>query len=123
MDEAEASDLAAEWDDTARRIIRVEMTRRRMSFADLAQALSRIKVVENERNLRNKVARGSFSAVFFLQCLVAMGVDGLELRDQIWPHAEVTRREIDPKNRRHPQHPNWKWSGTTDQSQDDADNE
>lgn len=37
--------------------------------------------VENERNLSNKISRGSFSAVFLLQCLEAIGAPSLRLQD------------------------------------------
>lgn len=59
--------------------IRSEMSRRDMTFADLAERLRGIGVDENERNLRNKVARGTFSALFFAQCLEAIGVRSLRI--------------------------------------------
>ena len=37
-------------------------------------------VTETEANIRNKIARGGFSAVFFMQCLVAMGAHTIYLR-------------------------------------------
>jgi hypothetical protein len=39
----------------------------------LAEKLAEIGVSDTALNIRNKVARGSFSAVFFAQCLKAMG--------------------------------------------------
>lgn len=38
-------------------------------------------VQESEPNIRNKLARGKFTAVFFLQCLVAIGATTLRLED------------------------------------------
>ena len=35
--------------------------------------------ISDRVNLRNKVARGGFSAVFFVQCLKAIGVESLRL--------------------------------------------
>jgi len=35
--------------------------------------------VEEEHNPRNKVARGKFTAAFFLQCLSAIGVPQVQL--------------------------------------------
>ncbi|HEY3695300.1 DUF6471 domain-containing protein [Phenylobacterium sp.] len=67
------------WEYSAMTIIRTEMARRRMSYAKLNEALAAIGVEENERNLRNKIARGRFSAVFFLQCLKAIGVRELDI--------------------------------------------
>jgi len=47
--------------------------------AQLAQRLSEHGVEDNERNLRNKVARGKFTAGFFLLCLHALGSSHLYL--------------------------------------------
>ena len=44
--------------------------------------LERIGVREEEHNLRNKVARGKFTAAFFLQCLSAIGVQILRLQEE-----------------------------------------
>ena len=44
-------------------------------------ALTEIGVKETETNVRNKIARGGFTAVFFVQCLVAIGCNVLRLED------------------------------------------
>jgi hypothetical protein len=75
------------WTELPNRIIRVEMTKRSVNYADLAARLAGIGVVENERSLRNKVARGTFSATFLLQCLVALDVTGLDLGSYELPEA------------------------------------
>lgn len=41
--------------------------------------LAAIGVDDNERNLRNKVSRGKFTAGFLLQCLTAIGVETVRL--------------------------------------------
>ena len=87
-------ELVEEWADSPRRFLRLEMTRQNLSFADLAARLGDIRIVENERNLRNKIARGSFSATFFLQCLVAMGVSSLDFSRELWPHQSYIRRRV-----------------------------
>jgi hypothetical protein len=38
--------------------------------------------VKEEHNLHNKVARGKFTAAFFLQCLTAIGVQTLRLQEE-----------------------------------------
>lgn len=55
------------------------MTRRNISFANLPSLLEKMGVSDNELNLRNKVGRGRFSAVFFLQCMRALGVDWIQI--------------------------------------------
>jgi hypothetical protein len=36
-------------------------------------------VHETERNIANKISRGGFTAVFFVQCLTAIGATRIEL--------------------------------------------
>ena len=45
------------------------------NYIDLAERLESIGVHENSQNLSNKIARGSFSAVFMLQVLHVLGSD------------------------------------------------
>jgi hypothetical protein len=68
-----------DWEERAKRIIRGEMARRGVTYAQLAKKLAAIGVDETERNLRNKVSRGKFTAGFMLQCLAALGVTDLRL--------------------------------------------
>jgi hypothetical protein len=57
------------------------MARRGITYADLAGRLASIGVRYTAVNLRNKVARGRFSAVFLVQCLTAIGVRALRLSE------------------------------------------
>lgn len=68
-----------DWESKARGIIRGAMAQRGITYAQLADRLCEIGVDENERNLRNKVSRGKFTAGFLLQCLYALGVQQLPL--------------------------------------------
>ena len=52
-----------------------------VTYALLAEKLAAIGVVENERNLNNKISRGGFTGAFLIQCLTAMGVSALRLED------------------------------------------
>ena len=54
-----------DWEARARGILRSEMARRGVTYAQLAEKLAAIGVDENERNLRNKVSRGKFTAGFY----------------------------------------------------------
>jgi hypothetical protein len=62
-----------EWVNLVKGILRAEMARRGMTYDQLAEKLAEIGVKDSAVNIRNKVARGGFSAVFFVQCLRAMG--------------------------------------------------
>jgi len=63
----------------AKNLLKVELKRRGLTYAGLAEKLAAIGVSENERNLNNKISRGGFSAAFMLQCLGAIGVSSLHL--------------------------------------------
>lgn len=60
-------------------MVRARMAEHGLGYADLEARLRAIGVDDNERNLRNKVMRGTFSAAFWVQCLVALGVRSIEL--------------------------------------------
>lgn len=59
--------------------IRAQMAQQGIGYAELQQRLAAVGVEENERNLRNKVMRGTFSAAFWVQCLIALGVRSVPL--------------------------------------------
>jgi hypothetical protein len=68
-----------DWQTQAKQIIRAELKRRSLSYADLTERLSAIGIKETTENVNNKIARGSFTAAFFLQCLEAIGVNTVHL--------------------------------------------
>lgn len=68
-----------EWEDQAKGLLKAELKRRNVSYAQLVDKLSEIGVVDSEPNVRNKLSRGKFTAVFLLQCLTAIGVSQLQL--------------------------------------------
>lgn len=69
------------WENKAKTLLRVEMTKQGLSYKDLQAKLAAIGVVEEEPAIRNKVGRGKFSAAFLLQCLEAIGVQSLRLSE------------------------------------------
>ncbi len=68
-----------DWEEKAKGLLRAEMARRGVTYASLVERLAAIGVQDNERNLRNKVSRGKFTAGFLLQCLAALGASSLHL--------------------------------------------
>ncbi len=68
-----------EWHDLVKGMLRAEMTRRSITYDQLSAKLAEIGVNEQPKSLRNKVARGGFSAVFFVQCLRAIGVNSIQI--------------------------------------------
>lgn len=69
----------ATWERLVKNLLRAEMMRRGVSYEQLAAKLAEIGVEDNVLNLRNKVARGRFTAPFFAQCMVALGVELLQI--------------------------------------------
>jgi hypothetical protein len=67
------------WQAQVKGILKAELARRDLSYADLADKLALAGIKDNERNIANKIARGSFTAVFFIQCLEAIGCHTLHL--------------------------------------------
>jgi hypothetical protein len=81
MVERTNAEIDKEWGERAKRLLQAEMKRRGVSVAQLVEKLAPLGVVENDRNLANKISRGGFTAAFFLQCLTAIGVPSLRLEE------------------------------------------
>lgn len=69
----------ATWERLVKNMLRAEMMRRGVSYEQLVGRLAKIGVEDNVLNMRNKVARGRFTAPFFAQCMVALGVANLQI--------------------------------------------
>lgn len=69
----------ADWDGRVRNLLKSELKLKGLTYADLVQKLAEMGVPEKEVNVRNKLMRGRFSAVFLAQCLTAIGSDRLRL--------------------------------------------
>ena len=63
-----------EWQELVKGILKAELKRRNVSYRDLSERLEAMGIHESERNINNKISRGGFSAVFFIQALKAIGV-------------------------------------------------
>jgi hypothetical protein len=71
-----------EWEQRVKSLLKAELKRRNVGYRDLAEKLSAMGIPETERNLANKISRGGFTAVFFVQCLVAIGCQVLRLESE-----------------------------------------
>lgn len=70
-----------EWEDRVKGLLKAELKRRGVTYAELVGKLADIGVMDSEPNIRNKISRGKFTAVFLVQCLSAIGVSSLHLQD------------------------------------------
>ena len=68
-----------EWEDRVKGMLKAELKRRGVTYADLVGKLAEIGVMDSEPNIRNKISRGKFTAVFLIQCLTAIGANDLRL--------------------------------------------
>lgn len=68
-----------EWEARAANLLKAELKRKGVTYAQLVEKLAGIGVDEKEVNVRNKLSRGKFTAAFLLQCLSAIGSQQLRL--------------------------------------------
>jgi hypothetical protein len=68
-----------DWQERTKGILKAELKRMNVGYRDLAEKLTAMGVPETEANIKNKISRGGFTAVFLLQCLEAAGVQNLRL--------------------------------------------
>jgi len=73
--------VTQEYETKAKNLLKGELKRRGITYADLAAKLGEIGVQETDRNLNNKISRGGFSAAFLLQSLAAIGCHSVRLDD------------------------------------------
>ena len=66
-----AAQKGRDWKAEVKGMLKAELKRQNLSYADLAEKLAAIGVKDNELNVKNKIGRGSFTAVFFFQCMEA----------------------------------------------------
>jgi hypothetical protein len=70
-----------EYETLAKNLLKGELRRRGVTYAQLVEKLNTMGVEETERNLTNKISRGGFTAAFLLQCLVAIGAPSVRITD------------------------------------------
>jgi hypothetical protein len=70
-----------DWQDRVKGLLKAELKKKGVSYAQLAEKMTAMGVPESERNISNKLSRGSFTAVFFVQCLIAIGTHTIRLHD------------------------------------------
>jgi hypothetical protein len=68
-----------EWAKEATNILKAEMVRSGLSYNDMLEKLAKIGIDEDYKSLANKIGRGTFSFIFFMQCMKAMGKNEVKL--------------------------------------------
>ncbi len=67
------------WNDSAKRILKSELIKRGVTNSELVLLLRKIGVIETKASIDSKISRGSFSAIFLLQCLTVIGCHKIEI--------------------------------------------
>lgn len=79
----EPEDIERLYAEFARLTLQVQMKKRDLGYRQLTDLFNdrfrKTGLKENERNMRNKIARGTFSAAFFLMCMNALDCKSLDL--------------------------------------------
>jgi 3-mercaptopyruvate sulfurtransferase SseA len=68
-----------DWNAKAANLLKSELKRHGVTYAQLVEKLAEIGVSEKEVNVRNKLSRGTFTAAYLIQCMEAIGVRELRL--------------------------------------------
>ncbi len=67
------------WEMQATNLLKSELNRKGVTYAQLVEKLADIGISEKEVNVANKLSRGKFSAAFMLACLRAIETQNLYL--------------------------------------------
>jgi hypothetical protein len=65
----------SKWEHDVKGLLKAELARKGISHSDLVLRLNEVGVKVTKASVASKLSRGSFSAVFLLQCLRAIGCD------------------------------------------------
>lgn len=82
--EASVADEAARG-GRAKRLIKAELLKVAVNYEELSLRLKKEGIAIPPTILNRKINRGAFSAEFFLQCLLAIGVEELRLKGKSVP--------------------------------------
>lgn len=69
---------SAVWRELVSRLIRSEMTKRKLRYEDLSQRLAQQGIIQTADNLRNKINRGIMGADLLLQLIFVLDVRSID---------------------------------------------
>lgn len=71
-----------QWELEAKAILKAELARAGVTYKELARRLEDFGLSDSDRAIANRISRGKFAFTFFLQCMRALGVEYVDLRDR-----------------------------------------
>ena len=69
---------STDWRELISRLIKTEMTKRKLKYEDLSQLLAAHGTKQTSANLRNKINRGIMGADLFIQLMIALKMKQLD---------------------------------------------
>lgn len=79
-----------DWNEKMKCLLRAELVRRGITNSELVELLKLIGVDETKSSVDSKISRGTFSASFLAQCLIAIGCDKIDLSYLLEEFTRVT---------------------------------
>ena len=73
--------MGIDWEGRVKGLLKAELKRREVTYQELTDKLATIGISETPENIANKLSRGKFSAVFFIQCLDVLGCKTIGIND------------------------------------------
>lgn len=70
--------IDTDWRELVSRLIKSEMSKRKLKYDQLSQGLAEIGTEQTAANLRNKINRGILGADLFIQILLVMEVSSID---------------------------------------------
>jgi hypothetical protein len=70
-----------EWQARASAFLKAKMKDAGVTYAQLVERLKEHGFEETEASITMKLKRGTFSAIFMLACIAALGLTGIDLED------------------------------------------
>jgi hypothetical protein len=80
------------WHKESTRLLRVALAAQRVSYKELSRMLEDFGETEPEKTLNNKINRGTYSFIFFIKCMYAIG--RLENRLELSPLTAENKAKI-----------------------------
>ncbi len=74
----------AYWSKVVVKILKAELAKRGIDYPGLVLKLKEIDVHISVEDMRNRMSRGTFSAMLFIQCMRAIGVKNLALEESFF---------------------------------------
>ncbi len=70
-----------DWTEQTKRFMKAELKRHDVTYEQLAERLTAGGMPETKASISNKISRGSFTAVFFLASMKAIGCQSVRVDD------------------------------------------